>query len=91
MDGTPNLYLTDPSGTYHAWKANATGRSAKTVQEFLEKNYSAEAVETQAGAIKLAIKALLEGQSFPSPSPSSSFFLLRLRLLLLRLVLLRLF
>ena len=64
MDGTPNLYLTDPSGTYHAWKANATGRSAKTVQEFLEKNYSAEAVETQAGAIKLAIKALLEGSAW---------------------------
>ena len=61
MDGTPNLYLTDPSGTYHAWKANATGRSAKTVQEFLEKNYAPEAVETQPGAIKLAIKALLEG------------------------------
>ena len=75
MDGTPNLYLTDPSGTYHAWKANATGRSAKTVQEFLEKNYSAEAVETQAGAIKLAIKALLEGQSFPSSS-SCFFFLI---------------
>lgn len=60
MDGSPHLYLTDPSGTYHAWKANATGRSAKTVQEFLEKNYTAEAVETQAGTIKLAIKALLE-------------------------------
>ena len=27
--GTPHLYQTDPSGTYHEWKANAIGRSAR--------------------------------------------------------------
>uniref|UniRef100_A0A8C4QQ09 Proteasome subunit alpha type n=1 Tax=Eptatretus burgeri TaxID=7764 RepID=A0A8C4QQ09_EPTBU len=59
-DGTPRLYQTDPSGTYHAWKANAIGRSAKTVREFLEKNYSDEAIETYDSTIKLAIRALLE-------------------------------
>uniref|UniRef100_A0A4W5KNE8 Proteasome 20S subunit alpha 8 n=1 Tax=Hucho hucho TaxID=62062 RepID=A0A4W5KNE8_9TELE len=59
-DGTPRLYQTDPSGTYHAWKANAIGRSAKTVREFLEKNYTDEAIATDNEAIKLAIKALLE-------------------------------
>uniref|UniRef100_A0A3B1IUK1 Proteasome subunit alpha type n=1 Tax=Astyanax mexicanus TaxID=7994 RepID=A0A3B1IUK1_ASTMX len=60
FDGTPNLYQTDPSGTYHAWKANAIGRSAKTVREFLEKNYKEEDMESDELAIKLAVRALLE-------------------------------
>ncbi|TSX72092.1 Proteasome subunit alpha type-7 [Bagarius yarrelli] len=60
FDGTPNLYQTDPSGTYHAWKANAIGRSAKTVREFLEKNYKEEDMESDELVLKLAVKALLE-------------------------------
>ncbi|KAF6089039.1 proteasome 20S subunit alpha 8 [Phyllostomus discolor] len=59
-DGIPRLYQTDPSGTYHAWKANAIGRSAKTVREFLEKNYTEDAIANDNEAIKLAIRALLE-------------------------------
>ncbi|XP_070964216.1 proteasome subunit alpha type-7-like isoform X2 [Oncorhynchus clarkii lewisi] len=59
FDGTPHLYQTDPSGTYHAWKANAIGRSAKTVREFLEKNYK-EDMESDTDTIRLAIRALLE-------------------------------
>lgn len=59
-DGTPHLYQTEPSGIYYEWKANATGRSAKTVREFLEKYYKPEEVKTEDGAVKLAIKALLE-------------------------------
>lgn len=59
-DGTPHLYQTEPSGIYYEWKANATGRSAKTVREFLEKQYKDEEVATENGAVKLAIKALLE-------------------------------
>lgn len=59
-DGTPRLFQTDPSGVYHEWKANATGRSAKTVREFLEKNYSSEIADSKDATIKLAIKALLE-------------------------------
>ncbi len=31
----PRLYQTEPSGTYHEWKANATGRNAKTVSRFI--------------------------------------------------------
>ena len=55
--GAPCLYQTDPSGTFSAWKANATGRNSKTVREWLEKNY----VETTGGeTAKLAVRALLE-------------------------------
>jgi len=59
-DGTPRLYQTDPSGTYHAWKANAIGRSSKIVREFLEQNYTPENTESQDKCIKLAARALLE-------------------------------
>ncbi|GFG28309.1 hypothetical protein Cfor_11324 [Coptotermes formosanus] len=59
-DGVPHLYQTEPSGIYYEWKANATGRSAKTVREFLEKYYTEELVSTENGTVKLAIKALLE-------------------------------
>jgi len=41
-------------------QANAIGRSAKTVREFLEKHYTEEQVATERGTIKLALKALLE-------------------------------
>ncbi|KAL4201130.1 hypothetical protein AMTRI_Chr02g214610 [Amborella trichopoda] len=55
--GIPSLYQTDPSGTFSAWKANATGRNSNSMREFLEKNYK----ETSKQAtIKLAIRALLE-------------------------------
>ncbi|KAL1021468.1 hypothetical protein UPYG_G00013710 [Umbra pygmaea] len=60
FDGTPKLYQTEPSGTYHAWKANAIGRSAKTVREFLEKSYKEEDMESDTNVIKLAVRALLE-------------------------------
>jgi len=59
-DGTPRLYQTEPSGTYHEWKANATGRNAKTVREFLEKYYSAEEVDSEEKTVKLSVRALLE-------------------------------
>ncbi|GAB6033777.1 Proteasome subunit alpha type-7 [Chamberlinius hualienensis] len=60
QDGALHLFQTEPSGTYHEWKANAIGRSAKTVREYLEKNYTPELVQSNEAAIKLAIKALLE-------------------------------
>jgi len=59
-DGSPHLYQTDPSGTYHEWKANTIGRSAKTVREFLEKHYTDEVASNDRETIKLALKALLE-------------------------------
>lgn len=55
--GQPQLYQTDPSGVYSAWKANAIGRNSKTIREFLEKHYT----ETSGDAtIRLAIRALME-------------------------------
>ena len=57
-DKVPKLYQTDPSGIYSAWKANAIGRSSKTVREFLEKTYVEDLARDD--AVKLAIKALLE-------------------------------
>ncbi|CAK7892110.1 proteasome subunit alpha type-4 [[Candida] anglica] len=57
-DTVPKLYQTEPSGVYNAWKANAIGRSSKTVREFLEKNYSEDLTDEQ--TIKLTIKSLLE-------------------------------
>ncbi|KZO99333.1 N-terminal nucleophile aminohydrolase [Calocera viscosa TUFC12733] len=54
----PKLYMTEPSGIYSEWKANAIGRSSKTVREFLEKNHKDEMSRDE--AIKLTIKSLLE-------------------------------
>ncbi|KAK7860978.1 proteasome subunit alpha type-7 [Quercus suber] len=55
--GTPSLYQTDPSGTFQAWKANATGRNSNSMREFLEKNYKETSGQE---TVKLAIRALLE-------------------------------
>ncbi|XP_073145773.1 proteasome subunit alpha type-7 isoform X2 [Henckelia pumila] len=54
---TPSLYQTDPSGTFSAWKANATGRNSNSIREFLEKNYKETSGQE---TVKLAIRALLE-------------------------------
>lgn len=56
----PWTILYNESITWLVFQANATGRSAKTVREFLEKHYTDEVVSTEAGAIKLVVKALLE-------------------------------
>ncbi|KAL1589553.1 Proteasome subunit alpha type-4 [Cladosporium halotolerans] len=52
------LYQTEPSGIYSAWKANAIGRSSKTVREFLERNHT-DSLDRD-GTIELTIKSLLE-------------------------------
>ena len=56
-EGAPQLFHTDPSGTYSEWKANATGRNAKAVREWLEKHYEETEGEVTA---KLCLRALLE-------------------------------
>lgn len=69
-DGKPQLWSTDPSGVYSAWKANAVGRNSKSLLELLEKNYPVPAPGTVAPGgdtsctleqgQKLAVTALLE-------------------------------
>lgn len=55
--GSLSLYQTDPSGTFSAWKANATGRNSNSIREFLEKNYKDTSGQE---TVKLAIRSLLE-------------------------------
>lgn len=57
-DGIPELYQTDPSGTYYGWKACAIGNNFKTPLDLLEKKYAEDMSELD--TVKLAIKALLE-------------------------------
>jgi len=57
-DGTPQLWTTDPSGVYAAWKANAVGRNSRSLVELLEKSYK-DGCSTDE-AVRLAVKALLE-------------------------------
>ncbi|XP_043659246.1 proteasome subunit alpha type-7-1 [Drosophila teissieri] len=59
-DGSAHLFQTEPSGIFYEYKANATGRSAKVVREFFEKAYNEKEVASEHGAVKLAIRALLE-------------------------------
>ena len=55
----PKLYQTDPAGTHSRWKAQVIGgRNAKSLREFLEKQYTADLDE--AAAVKLAVTSLLE-------------------------------
>lgn len=49
------------------FQANAIGRGAKSVREFLEKNYTDDAIETDDLTIKLVIKALLEVSAHGNP------------------------
>jgi 20S proteasome alpha/beta subunit len=57
-DGKPQLWSSDPSGVYSAWKANAVGRSSKALLELLEKNY-VDGCDGDA-ALRLAVSTLLE-------------------------------
>lgn len=57
-DHKPRLFLTEPSGIDSEWHANAIGRGAKTVREYLEKTWTDGLA--QEDAIKLAVQALLE-------------------------------
>jgi len=57
-DRKPELYQTDPNGTYTGWKAAAIGENFKTPMDHLEKKWEENMTEDQTK--RLAIKALLE-------------------------------
>ena len=58
QEGKPKLYQTEPSGAYNEWKANAIGRNASNLREFLEKKWEAGLTAEQ--ATKLGIETLME-------------------------------
>lgn len=58
---TPHGRYVDQSNKYLVFhQANATGRSGKTVREYLEKAYTEELAANSEQVVKLAVKALLE-------------------------------
>lgn len=54
----PKLYVTEPSGAYSLWKANAIGRNSKTLREYLEKNHTDGLSNDD--TIRLAVETLME-------------------------------
>jgi proteasome alpha subunit len=55
-NGEPRLYETDPSGTPNEWKAEAIGRNAGDIREYLENHY-ADDLDLEE-AVNLALEAL---------------------------------
>ena len=55
---SPKLFQTEPSGAYNEWKANAIGRNASNLREFLQKKWE-EGMDDEK-ATRLCIETLLE-------------------------------
>merc|ERR1712194_190153 len=60
IKGEPELYQTEPNGTYTGWKATAIGGNHKTPMDYLEKNYSTTPLKDENSTIRLCVRALLE-------------------------------
>ncbi|WP_422133359.1 hypothetical protein [Endozoicomonas sp. ALD040] len=58
MDGTPQLWQTEPAGVCASWKACSVGQKSKAVLELLEKEYRDDMSRDE--TIKFALKGLLE-------------------------------
>ena len=52
------MFLTEPSGAFSEWKANAIGKKSKELREFLENKYEVEMGQAQ--TVRLAVETLLE-------------------------------
>ncbi len=59
-DGGPQLYTTDPSGSFWGWKATAIGKESDVVRDFFKERYS-PTLDLD-GALDLAIKGLLKAR-----------------------------
>ena len=58
QDGAPKLFLSEPSGAHTEWKANAIGRNASTLREFMEKKWAPNLDNDS--TVTLAVETLLE-------------------------------
>ena len=54
----PKLFKTEPSGALNEWRANAIGRNASTLCEFLEKKW--EAGMDRQTTLRLSVETLME-------------------------------
>merc|ERR1712166_816120 len=54
----PHFYQTEPSGAYSEWKANAIGKKAKELREYLEAKYKDGMSEAE--TIRMALETMLE-------------------------------
>ncbi len=59
-DHGPQLYTTDPSGSFWGWKATAIGRESDVVRDFFNDKYD-ESVDLD-GALNLALEGLLKAR-----------------------------
>jgi 20S proteasome alpha/beta subunit len=50
--------VTEPSGAYSLWRANAIGKNSKALREYLEKNHRDNLTADE--TIRLAIETLME-------------------------------
>ncbi|MHA1770309.1 MAG: archaeal proteasome endopeptidase complex subunit alpha [Candidatus Thorarchaeota archaeon] len=57
-DGGPQLFTTDPSGSFWGWKATAIGKESDAVRDFFNDEYKEDI--TLDGAMKLALRGLLK-------------------------------
>ena len=56
-DTGPQLYTTDPSGSYWSWRATAIGFNSESAREYLSKNYKSS-IKLMPSAVKLCIATL---------------------------------
>ncbi|MHA1959370.1 MAG: archaeal proteasome endopeptidase complex subunit alpha [Candidatus Thorarchaeota archaeon] len=68
-DGGPQLYTTDPSGSFWGWKAAAIGKESDVVREFFGREYKPNL--SLDGALKLALKGLLQARGEPGETDLS--------------------